>query len=253
MDYNIIEVIHINNYLEVLKEVKNLIKEYSNYNYDKALEFIKLNTTHYKYSKGGLNRRYGLYEFSIVDQHCICNAPYGREIKKIDKGYNYKYSYSDEKLIFIEKYDNCLVHTAFFLYYEDRTIILYYDKKGKLLDIDKYEYDNKNRITRRLIIEISIGSFDYKEEIYEYVNEILTNVYWNQYRDTMDIFGRVFYEIQNFKYCDNNLILNNNKCKLIIIEDRDYIRKKGLEEYDNIKWQRDFQVVIKKVNNYIGE
>lgn len=247
-------MIYINRYVEVLKEVESLINEYASYDFNHTIEYIKSTTKQHKYSRGGLNRRYGLYEFSIVDKHRICNAPFGREIKKIDKGYNYKYYYSDNQLLFIEKkHENHLIKNSIFIYLSYGFIILNYDNAGRLIELDKYECDDSNRITRRILVDNNLWSVGYEEEIYEFTEKNSAIICCNRYNDARVVHGRILYEMFFFEYQDDSLKLDDNKNKLIVIEDREYIKKKGLEKFDQLKWDSSYQVTIKKINDSIGD
>lgn len=84
----------------IQKELYDVYVKYKDFDFmNYYYEISKMNTNH-KYSKG-LGFYAGLYEPSYVDEMICGNATIGKEIKKLDKGYDYKYYFNENNQIIL--------------------------------------------------------------------------------------------------------------------------------------------------------
>ena len=91
--------------MEIVKqELYDVYLKYKDFNFMNYYYEISKENTNSKYSKG-VGFVAGLYEPSYVDEMRCGNATIGKEIKNIDKGYDYKYYFDEnDRIILSEKY-----------------------------------------------------------------------------------------------------------------------------------------------------
>ena len=81
-----------------------------------------------------------------------------KEIKKIDKGYDYKYYFNENnRIILSEKYlSGKLYYINFYFYVNNVLEFIHYEVNGGIYSLSKSYYDDNERICRH----IQIGIFD---------------------------------------------------------------------------------------------
>ena len=93
---------------KIRQELYDVYLKYKDFDFMNYYFEVSKNNTNNKYSKG-LGFIAGLYEPSFVDEMRCSNASIGKEIKKIDKGYDYKYYFNEnDRIILSEKYARIL-------------------------------------------------------------------------------------------------------------------------------------------------
>ncbi|MBR5251120.1 MAG: hypothetical protein IKV38_03780, partial [Clostridia bacterium] len=89
---------------KIKQELHEVYLKYKDFDFMNYYYKISKSNTNNKYSKGeGFVA--GLYEPSYVDEMRCGNATIGKEITKIDKGYDYKYYFDkNDRIILSERY-----------------------------------------------------------------------------------------------------------------------------------------------------
>ena len=89
---------------KIQNELYDVYVKYQDFDFMKYYsEIVNINTNN-KYSKG-LGFIAGLYEPSYVDEMRCSNTTIGKEIKKNDKGFDYKYYFDEnDRVVLSEKY-----------------------------------------------------------------------------------------------------------------------------------------------------
>ena len=169
----------------VAKELNELYWKYKQINLMEHYNNISKNITNNKYSKG-LAHLAGLYEPSYVWEMRCGNTTIGKEIKKIDKGFDYKYYFDENnRIILSEKYLGGKVRYINFYFYYDNVLeyICYWINEG--IDfMSKSYYDEWGRIIRH--IEAPYHLSHSEEHIFEYEGEetYVTEIrYWHSNED----------------------------------------------------------------------
>lgn len=161
--------------MEIIKqELYDVYVKYKDFNFMNYYYEISKENTNNKYSKG-LGFIAGLYEPSYVDEMMCGNATIGKEIKNIDKGYDYKYYFDEnDRIILSEKYLSGKLHYINFYFYVNNVLeFIHYEVDGGIYSLSKSYYDDNDRICRH----IQIGIFDkydpidntiYNEHLFKY-------------------------------------------------------------------------------------
>ncbi|MDD4213038.1 MAG: hypothetical protein PHY42_06585 [Bacilli bacterium] len=176
-------------------------------------EISKTNSNN-KFSKG-IGFIAGLYEPSYVDEMRCSNATIGKEIKKIDKGYDYKYYFDENnRIILSEKYlSGKLSYINFYFYVNNYLEFIHYEVDSGIYSLSKSYYDENDRICRH----IQIGIFEkyniseniiYNEHLFKYEDNITYVTEITHYNPPQYLIGDRFRErteITNMKIIDNIL------------------------------------------------
>jgi len=161
--------------MEIIKqELYDVYVKYKDFNFMNYYYEISKENTNNKYSKG-LGFIAGLYEPSYVDEMMCGNATIGKEIKNIDKGYDYKYYFDEnDRIILSEKYlSGKLYYINFYFYVNNVLEFIHYEVDGGIYSLSKSYFDDNDRICRH----IQIGIFDkydpidntiYNEHLFKY-------------------------------------------------------------------------------------
>ena len=161
--------------MEIIKqELYDVYVKYKDFNFMNYYYEISKKNTNNKYSKG-LGFIAGLYEPSYVDEMMCGNATIGKEIKNIDKGYDYKYYFDEnDRIILSEKYlSGKLYYINFYFYVNNVLEFIHYEVDGGIYSLSKSYFDDNDRICRH----IQIGIFDkynpidntiYNEHLFKY-------------------------------------------------------------------------------------
>ena len=211
--------------MEIVKqELYDVYVKYKDFNFMNYYYEISKKNTNNKYSKG-LGFVAGLYEPSYVDEMICGNATIGKEIKNIDKGYDYKYYFDEnERILLSEKYLSGRLYYINFYFYVDNVLeFINYEVNGGIYSLSKSYYDDNDRICRHLQIRI-----------------------FNKYNPS----DNAIYEEQLFKYEDNTthitLITHYNPPQRLI---REKIKKRteiiNMKIVDNILYHLDDNLSVK--------
>ena len=199
---------------KIRQELYDVYLKYKDFDFMNYYFEVSKNNTNNKYSKG-LGFIAGLYEPSFVDEMRCSNASIGKEIKKIDKGYDYKYYFNEnDRIILSEKYlSGKLYYINFYFYVDDILEFINYEVNRGIYSLSKSFYDDNNRIYRH----IQIGIFDkydpienskYNEHLFAYednITYIKEITYYNPSK-WLELLGRKKRtEIINMKIVDNIL------------------------------------------------
>ena len=162
----------------IKKELYDVYVKYKDFNFMDHYYEISEHNTNNKYSKGlGFNA--GLYEPSYVDEIRCSNATIGKEVKKTDKGYDYKYYFDEnDKIILSEKYlSGKLCYINFYFYVDGAVDFISYEVNKGIYSLSKSYYDDDDRITRHIQIGI-YNKYDpsentvYNAYLFKYENDI---------------------------------------------------------------------------------
>ncbi len=196
------------------KELYDEYVKYKDFDFMNYYYKISNSNTNNKYSKG-IGFTAGLYQPSYVDEMRFGNATIGKEIKKINKGYDYKYYFDDNDCIVMsEKYlSGKLYYINFYFYVDNILEFIHYEVNRGIYSLSKSFYDDNNRIYRH----IQIGIFDkydpienskYEEHLFEYEGNITHITLITHYNPPQWLVGDRFKkktEIINMKIVDNIL------------------------------------------------
>ena len=189
---------------KVQKELHELFAKYVDFDFICYYHEIAKNNTNNKYSKGS-GFHAGLYELSYVEEMITTNSTIGKEIRKIDSGYDYKYYFDEnDRIILSEKYVNQrLEYLNFYFYCGNECVLISYFlgklagfRKHPLFFICKSEYDKSNRIIR--CVESNLWGADvyeatsYEEHLFRYDDET-TYVTRKKYHNTGDWAEREYF------------------------------------------------------------
>lgn len=199
---------------KIRQELYDVYLKYKDFDFMNYYFEVSKNNTNNKYSKG-LGFIAGLYEPSFVDEMRCSNASIGKEIKKIDKGYDYKYYFNEnDRIILSEKYlSGKLYYINFYFYVDDILEFINYEVNRGIYSLSKSFYDDNNRIYRH----IQIGIFDkydpienskYNEHLFAYednITYIKEITYYNPSKWLEQLGRKKRTEIINMKIVDNIL------------------------------------------------
>lgn len=199
---------------KIRQELYDVYLKYKDFDFMNYYFEVSKNNTNNKYSKG-LGFIAGLYEPSFVDEMRCSNASIGKEIKKIDKGYDYKYYFNEnDRIILSEKYlSGKLYYINFYFYVDDILEFINYEVNRGIYSLSKSFYDDNNRIYRH----IQIGIFDkydpienskYNEHLFAYednITYIKEITYYNPSKWLEQLGRKKRNEIINMKIVDNIL------------------------------------------------
>lgn len=205
---------------KIKQELYDVYVKYKDFDFMNHYYKVSNTNTYNKYSKG-IGFTAGLYEPSYVDEMRCGNATIGKEIKNIDKGYDYKYYFDEnERIILSEKYlSGKLYYINFYFYVDDILEFINYEFNRGIYSLSKSFYDDNNRIYRH----IQIGIFDkydpienskYNEHLFAYednITYIKEITYYNPSKWLEQLGRKKRTEILNMKIVDNILYyLDNN-------------------------------------------
>lgn len=180
-------------------------------------EISKMNTNH-TYSKG-LGFYAGLYEPSYVDEMRCRNATIGKEIKKLDKGYDYKYDFNENnQIILSEKYLSGKLDSINFYFYKDNVLeFIHYKVDDEIYSLSKSYYDEVDRISRHIQIGLfskynSDGNSIYNEHTFKYEDDITYVTLKTHYNPPHHLkkYDRDRTEVIHMKIVDNILYYLND-------------------------------------------
>lgn len=201
--------------MEIIKqELYDVYVKYKDFNFMNYYYEISKENTNNKYSKG-LGFIAGLYEPSYVDEMMCGNATIGKEIKNIDKGYDYKYYFDEnDRIILSEKYlSGKLYYINFYFYVNNVLEFIHYEVDGGIYSLSKSYFDDNDRICRH----IQIGIFDkydpidntiYNEHLFKYEDNTTHITLITHYNPPQWLIGdwiKKRTEIINMKIVDNIL------------------------------------------------
>ena len=209
---------------KIQNELYDVYVKYQDFDFMKYYsEIVNINTNN-KYSKG-LGFIAGLYEPSYVDEMRCSNTTIGKEIKKNDKGFDYKYYFDEnDRVVLSEKYlSGKLRYINFYFYLNNVLEFIHYEVDGGIYSLSKTYYDNCNRICRH----IQIGVFNkynpsdnaiYNEHLFKYEDDITHITLITHYNPPQWLIGERFKkrtEILNMKIVDNILYYLDNTGKIV--------------------------------------
>ena len=181
----------------IQKELNELVAKYVDFDFIGYYHEIAKNNTNNKYSKGS-GFYAGLYELSYVFEMMITNCTIGKEINKIDSGYDYKYYFDEnDRIILSERYINQkLKYLNFYFYYGNECVLINYFLgelasfiKHSIFFICKSEYDESDRIIRFIGSELRgdyvCDTSFYEEHLFCY-DDKTTYVTRKKYHNTGD-------------------------------------------------------------------
>lgn len=200
---------YINN---IEKELYELYQKYQDFDFITYYDKIIKNTNILKYSKG-LGFMAGLYEPSYVTEIMCTNQSIGREVKNIDKGFNYKYFFDENnKIILSEKYLDGKIKYLNFYFYEDKILeFICYSLNNGFYSLSKSYYDKENRIIKHIGIPVlfmynPIENNIYEEHIFKYLDDETFITYIKYTKPTKEFkFIKEKKDITNMKIKDNIL------------------------------------------------
>lgn len=193
-----------------LKKLNELINKNKNVGYlNKYQEYIRM-ANDFKYSRGGLLFHYGIFSPEPLTERFVSNCNVGKQLKRIDKGYDYKYYFKDDQLILIEKFsDNQLSYIIFFDKIDDTLEITSFGcNHSTLAWVAKCEYLD-NKLSR--YIEASYDEMYNLSSFYEHLYTYQNDYYLAEYRIHSDGKYTNVYQIVN-KY---KLFYENKDCDLL--------------------------------------
>ena len=143
---------------KIKQELYELYSKYKDFDFISYYNGISKTNTNNKYSKG-LGFVAGLYEPSYVDEMRCSNATIGKEIKKIDKGFDYKYYFDENnRIILSEKYlSGKISYINFYFYVNSVLEFIDYEVNRGIYSLSKSFFDDNDRICRH----IQIGIFNH--------------------------------------------------------------------------------------------
>ncbi|MDD2260287.1 MAG: hypothetical protein PHO87_04745 [Acholeplasmataceae bacterium] len=192
------------------QELYELYKKYINYDLNSIYTKISETNTNNKFSKG-IGFDAGLYEPSYVWEMRVTNCTIGKEVKKPENGFEYKYYFDENnKILLSEKYLSGRLSYINFYFYLDGTIefIQYSCEDKKITIISKSFYDEQERITRYIAAPNLYRDFynNTEEHIFRYENEVTYITQIEYFHPTKSfIFSEERTEITNMKVLDNVL------------------------------------------------
>ena len=199
---------------KIRQELYDVYLKYKDFDFMNYYFEVSKNNTNNKYSKG-LGFIAGLYEPSFVDEMRCSNASIGKEIKKIDKGYDYKYYFNEnDRIILSEKYlSGKLYYINFYFYVDDILEFINYEVNRGIYSLSKSFYDDNDRIYRHIQIGIfdkydSIENSKYNEHLFAYednITYIKEITYYNPSKWLEQLGRKKRTEIINMKIVDNIL------------------------------------------------
>ena len=206
------------------KELYDVYLKYRDFDFMNYYYEISKSNTNVKYSKG-IGHYAGLYEPSYVMEMLTTNHTIGKEVTKIENGFNYKYYFDENgRIILSEKYldDKYLFGEICYLnfyFYENNCLeYIFYNVTRGIYSLSKSFYDEKGRIIRHIALPHFTHNFyyntNYVEEEYSYDNDI-TYVKLKEYFHPCDRcdFIKERTRITNMKIVENMLYSldeNNN-------------------------------------------
>ena len=201
--------------MEIIKqELYDVYVKYKDFDFMNYYYEISKKNTNNKYSKG-LGFIAGLYEPSYVDEMRCANATIGKEIKNIDKGYDYKYYFDEnDRIILSEKHSSGKLYCINFYFYVDNVLeFIHYEVNSGIYSLSKSYYDDNDRICRH----IQLGIFHkyntrdntiYNEHLFKYEDNITYITSITHYNLPQRLLGEKIKkrtEIINMKIVDNIL------------------------------------------------
>lgn len=178
----------------VQNELQELYEKYTDFDFIGYHNKISKSNTNNKYSKG-LGFVAGLFELSYVYEITVSNSDIGKEVKKIENGYDYKYYFDEnDRIILSEKYledysgEKKLKYLNFYFFNDNTCELIHIDvKKDLIYLVAKAFYDEFDRIARYIQVELSSYNKDkhnrYEEHLFRYENEITyitQTVFWGK-------------------------------------------------------------------------
>ena len=199
---------------KIKQELYDLYLKYKDFDFMKYYYKISKTNTNNKYSRG-IGFSAGLYEPSFVHEMMCTNMTIGKEIKKIDKGYDYKYYFDEnDQILLSEKYlDGKLCYINFYFYHDNVLEFIHYEVNRGIYSFSKSFYDEKNRINRHIEIRY-YNKYDleedptYDEHLFRYEDNITyvkEITYYNPPKWLINDIFRKRIEILNMKIIDNIL------------------------------------------------
>ena len=160
--------------IEVQQQLLDLYAKYEGYDFISHYnEIIRSNTNH-KYSKG-YGFFAGLYEPSYVREMQVSNCTIGREVKKIENGYDYKYYFDENgRIILSELYTEQgeVYRINFYFYFGNACEFIHYDVLLSTIEVLSVSYyDDLGRIVRH----IETGGYcpsEWEEQLFRYENDL---------------------------------------------------------------------------------
>ena len=201
--------------MEIIKqELYDVYVKYKDFNFMNYYYEISKKNTNNKYSKG-FGFIAGLYAPSYVDEMRCGNATIGKEIKNIDKGYDYKYYFDEnDRIILSEKYLSGKCYYINFYFYVNNVLeFIHYEVDGGIYSLSKSYFDDNDRICRHIQIEIfykynPIDNTIYNEHLFKYEDNTTHITLITHYNPPQWLIGEKIKkrtEIINMKIVDNIL------------------------------------------------
>ena len=202
--------------MEIIKqELYDVYTKYRDFDFMNYYYEISEKNTNNKYSKG-IGFVAGLYEPSYVDEMQCGNATIGKEIKNIDKGYDYKYYFDEnDRILLSEKYlSGGLAYINFYFYDNNVLEFIDYEVNEGIYSLSKSYYDDNNRICRHIQLPIfdkydTNYNYIYEEQLFKYEDNITYITLMRYYDIPQKRLIRLKYEkgteVVNMKIADNIL------------------------------------------------
>jgi len=132
--------------------------------------------TRIEYSTGGNNSDFGYYSFDPYNSLVMASYRRGKLYHHVIDYFNYRYSFEEDQLIMIERFDEGKMNAIFFVHHEKQEkfiisyfFIDYYHHDNTPGAITLCHYDEENRIKRFLESSLIGGKvFHFEERIYDY-------------------------------------------------------------------------------------
>lgn len=199
---------------KIKQELYDVYLKYKDFDFMKYYHKISKTNTNNKYSRG-IGFSAGLYEPSFVHEMMCTNMTIGKEIKRIDKGYDYKYYFDEnDRILLSEKYlDGKLCYINFYFYHDNVLEFIHYEVNRGIYSLSKSFYDEKNRINRHIEIRY-YNKYNweedptYDEHLFRYddnITYIKEITYYNPPKWLINDIFRKRTEILNMKIIDNIL------------------------------------------------
>lgn len=199
---------------KIKQELYDVYLKYKDFDFMKYYHKISKTNTNNKYSRG-IGFSAGLYEPSFVHEMMCTNMTIGKEIKRIDKGYDYKYYFDEnDRILLSEKYlDGKLCYINFYFYHDSVLEFIHYEVNRGIYSLSKSFYDEKNRINRHIEIRY-YNKYNweedptYDEHLFRYddnITYIKEITYYNPPKWLINDIFRKRTEILNMKIIDNIL------------------------------------------------
>ncbi len=174
------------------KQLYEVYAQYRDFDFLGYYKEIAAANTNNKYSKG-LGFHAGLYEPSYVMEMRVTNCTIGKEVKRIDNGYDYKYYFDEQdRILLSEKYvAQKFGNLNFYFYSEGVCEYILYDVKRQTINaLSISYYDDLGRITRYLEAKYWGNDFQdalYEEQVYRYEDD-KTYITETEYKDPSERF-----------------------------------------------------------------